>query len=147
MKILAIASKGGHWVQLLRITEALSTSQITYVSTYPKSVQPVKGYPFYSIPEGNRNAILGLIRTFFLMLGIIHKTKPDVILTTGSAPALMGIIAGRITGKRTIWVDSIANVEKVSTSGRIAQYFASRVYTQWPDLANSKFIFHGNILS
>lgn len=147
MRILAIASKGGHWVQLLRITKAFTDTETIYVSTNSKLSETVEGHRFYTVPDGNRNSILRLIHTFFLMLRIIHKTKPDTLITTGSGPALMGIIAGWLTGKKTIWIDSIANVERVSSSGKIAHYFASRVYTQWPNLANSKFIFNGNILS
>jgi len=147
MKILAIASKGGHWVQLLRITKALNHCDIAYVSTYSRLSETVKEHPFYTILDGDRNAIFRLLQTLFIMFKIIYKTQSDIIITTGSAPALMGIIAGKIMGKKTIWIDSIANVEKVSTSGRIAHYFANRVYTQWPDLANSKFLFNGNILS
>lgn len=147
MRILAIASKGGHWIQLLRITKAFTDTETTYVSTNSNLAETVEGHRFYTVPDGNRNSILRLSHTFFLMIKIIRKTKPDTIITTGSAPALMGIIAGSLTGKKTIWIDSIANVERVSMSGRIAHYFANRVYTQWPNLANSKFIFRGNILS
>ena len=36
---------------------------------------------------------------------------------------------------RTIWIDSIANVEKLSSSGAAARLVADVWLTQWPDLA------------
>lgn len=147
MKILAIASKGGHWVQLLRIAPALDADDIVFVSTNSSLSDTVSGYKFYSISDGNRGSLKKLFHALSEMKKIVNSVKPDVIITTGSAPGLMGIIAGRLSGIKTIWVDSIANADKMSTSGKLAVYFADRVYTQWEHLANSKVLFNGNVLS
>ena len=72
--------------------------------------------------------------------------RPGVIITTGAAPGLMGIIIGRIFGAKTIWIDSIANVEKLSLSGRIAVKIADRVYTQWSHLSTNRVVYSGNLL-
>jgi UDP-N-acetylglucosamine:LPS N-acetylglucosamine transferase len=69
-----------------------------------------------------------------------------VIVTTGAAPGLFGIFIGKVLGVKTIWIDSIANVEKLSLSGKIASRMADRVYTQWEHLATPKIIYAGNIL-
>ncbi|MFD0766887.1 glycosyltransferase [Mucilaginibacter lutimaris] len=147
MKILAVASKGGHWVQLLRLIPAFSGHEVIYISTNQDLAETVKGAEFYCVDDGNRDSKLSLLGTFFQLIKLIRKIKPSVIITTGAAPGLMAIIAGKFLGAKTIWVDSIANVDKVSMSGSIASRFANRVYTQWPHLANSKFMFDGNILS
>lgn len=147
MKVLAIASKGGHWVQLLRLTPAFTEHEVVFISTTKELADTVKGSEFHCVEDGNRDSKFKLIGTFIKLTKLIKKIKPDVIITTGAAPGLMGIIAGRFLGAKTIWVDSIANVDKVSMSGSIASFLASRTYTQWPHLANSKFIFDGNILS
>ena len=53
-KILAVASIGGHWVQLLRITAGLSSDyEVSYVSSNPKWAECVSG-KFYSICEFSR---------------------------------------------------------------------------------------------
>jgi UDP-N-acetylglucosamine:LPS N-acetylglucosamine transferase len=147
MKVLAIASKGGHWIQLLRLFPAFSGHEITYISTNAGLAETVKGYEFHCIDDGDRGAKLKLLKSLFTMVKLIKKIKPDVIVTTGSAPGLMAVIAGKILGVKSTWIDSIANVEKVSTSGSIAVHFADSVYTQWPHLATSKINFSGNILS
>ena len=62
-----------------------------------------------------------------------------------AAPGLVCVLAGWLLRYKTIWVDSIANAEHLSASGRIARRFASRVYTQWPDLAQEDIVFAGTV--
>jgi UDP-N-acetylglucosamine:LPS N-acetylglucosamine transferase len=66
------------------------------------------------------------------------RTRPDVVISTGAAPGLFGILFGRLVGARTIWIDSIANAEKLSLSGRIASRIAHIALTQWPHLAATR---------
>ena len=47
--------------------------------------------------------------------------------------ALVCIVA-KMLGARIVWVDSIANVERLSMSGAMVRYFADLFVTQWPEL-------------
>ncbi|TLV03232.1 oligosaccharide biosynthesis protein Alg14 [Dyadobacter luticola] len=147
MKILAIASAGGHWVQLLRLKPAFEGHELIFVSTKTSFKETVKGHKFYSIPDASRWNKLKLIYSLICVFKIVFRSKPNIIITTGAAPGLMGIIAGKVIGAKTIWIDSIANVENLSMSGQIATSIADKSYTQWPDLSNSKVTFNGNVLS
>jgi len=146
IKILAIASVGGHWVQLLRLRPAFEDSEVVFVSTRPSFATMVEGNKFYSVTDASRWNKFKLVVSFFEIFRIIRKERPGVIVTTGAAPGLLGIFAGKVLGCKTVWVDSIANVEKLSMSGKIAAKVAGRVYTQWEDLAGGKVVYEGNIL-
>lgn len=146
-KIFAVASIGGHWVQLLRIAKPMEKDyEVVYLCTHPKCATMVEGRKFYLIEDFSRWDAWKMIPSFFQLLRIVRKEKPDAIITTGAAPGLMCLLAGKILGRKTIWIDSIANVQHLSASGRIAAKFATRVYTQWKDLATDKIVFAGNIL-
>jgi UDP-N-acetylglucosamine:LPS N-acetylglucosamine transferase len=146
-KILAVASIGGHWVQLLRISRSLENKyDVVYLSTHPKCSKMVEGNKYYLIQDFSRWDAWKLIPSLFRNLYIILKERPDAIITTGAAPGLICLFAGKLLFKKTIWIDSIANVQNLSASGRIASKFASKVYTQWKDLSNDKIIFAGSVL-
>lgn len=146
-KIIAIASIGGHWIQLLRIARPLEKKyNVIYMSTHKKCENMVKGHKFYLIDDFNRSTAWKIIPSFFKFIKIILKEKPQAIITTGAAPGLICVLAGKLSGYKTIWVDSIANAEHLSASGRVASHFVSRTYTQWKDLANDKIMYVGNIL-
>ena len=69
-------------------------------------------------------------------ISILLKERPEVIITTGSAPGLVGIALAKLVSRaRTIWIDSIANVERLSASGMQARHFADVWLTQWPHLS------------
>lgn len=146
-KILAVASIGGHWIQLLRIAKPMEEKyEVVYLCTHPKCATMVEGHQFIQIEDYSRWDAWKMVPSFFSLLKIIRKEKPDAILTTGAAPGLMCILAGKVLGKKTVWVDSIANVQHLSASGRIATKFASKVYTQWQDLATTRITYAGNII-
>lgn len=66
---------------------------------------------------------------------IIWSERPDIIISTGAAPGYLALRLGRIMGARTIWLDSIANVEHLSMSGFRIGRSADLWLTQWPHLA------------
>ena len=146
LKVFAVASIGGHWVQLLRIAKALEKEfDVVYMSTHEKCATMVEGRVYYSMNDFSSWDFYKMFPELLHSIYIICKEKPSIVITTGAAPGLVCLFAAKICGIRTVWIDSIANVEHISFSGRIASKFASRIYTQWPSLAGNKVIFAGNI--
>lgn len=146
LKVFAVASIGGHWVQLLRIAKALEKEfDVVYMSTHEKCATMVEGRVYYSMNDFSRWDFYKMFPELLHSIYIICKEKPSIVITTGAAPGLVCLFAAKICGIRTVWIDSIANVEHISFSGRIASKFASSIYTQWPSLAGNKVIFAGNI--
>lgn len=146
MKVIAIASAGGHWIQLLRLKPAYEASELIFVSTEKNFAETVKGHRFYAVPDANRWNKMQVLKMAVQVFKIMRREKPDVVISTGAAPGLLGMIAGRTVGAKTIWIDSIANVERLSLSGKLASRIASRTYTQWPQLATKNIIYNGNVL-
>lgn len=145
-KVLAVASIGGHWIQLLRIARPLEDHyEMVYMCTHPKCAAIVEGKKYYLATDFSRSDAWKLIPTFFRQLNIIRKENPDVIITTGAAPGLICVLAGWLLRRKTIWIDSIANVNHLSLSGRVASLFVCRVYTQWQHLAKDKIHYAGDI--
>jgi UDP-N-acetylglucosamine:LPS N-acetylglucosamine transferase len=79
-------------------------------------------------------------------IDFFQKEKPTVIITTGALPGLITIFLGRLFGIKTIWLDSIANSEKISMSGVIASYLAHNCFTQWESLAGERIKFIGRVI-
>lgn len=146
-RILAVASGGGHWQQLMQLRPAFDGQKTTYITTNPAYAADVSGSELYVVTDANRSKPLKLLVSAWETFFRVMKVRPQVVISTGAAPGLFGIVFGRLVGAKTIWVDSIANAETVSLSGRIALRFADVVLTQWPHLAHADGPrHHGSIL-
>ena len=66
---------------------------------------------------------------------LLVREWPDVVISTGAAPGYFAIRFAKILGRRTIWIDSIANVEKLSMTGALVGPYADLWLTQWIHLA------------
>ena len=119
--------------------------EVVYASTHPKCATMVGDATFYVMPDFSRKDAWRLIPSFFRLLRILKREHPDAVLTTGAAPGLVCVLAAWLLRYKTIWVDSIANAAHLSASGRIARHFVTRVYTQWPDLAQNGVVYVGTV--
>ena len=134
-KVLAVASGGGHWVQLRRISPAFKGADVVYVSVEESYAEQVAPCRFRRVPDATRWNKWGLLGLVVSMGRIVLEERPDVIVSTGAAPGYVAIRLGRWLGARTMWIDSIANAEVMSLSGQRALRCADRCLTQWAHLA------------
>ena len=145
-KILAISSSGGHWTQMQRITSSFSGNEVVYVSTLKGYAKEVSTCKYYQVKDASAWNKLGLFSLFLQLIKIVVYERPNIVISTGAAPGLFAIILSRFLGAKTIWIDSIANYEKLSLSGRLAKYFTHLHLTQWEHLINQKTKCLGKIL-
>jgi UDP-N-acetylglucosamine:LPS N-acetylglucosamine transferase len=136
-KLLAVASGGGHWIQLLRIGPAFQDCDVTFVTTHESYRSQVNGYRFLTVTDSNLSTKFRLLRTALEVAWIILTERPEIVASTGAAPGYFALRLGHLIGAKTIWLDSIANVERLSVSGHRIGRCADLWLTQWPDLAKA----------
>jgi UDP-N-acetylglucosamine:LPS N-acetylglucosamine transferase len=146
-RVLAVASGGGHWVQLMRIRPAFADADVTYVTVRNTYKTDVPGERFRVVPDATRWNKFKLLFMAGKILWLVLQTRPHAVISTGAAPGYFAIRFGRLIGARTCWIDSIANAEELSLSGRKAIPHATEVLSQWKDVADSAGVAHaGSVL-
>jgi UDP-N-acetylglucosamine:LPS N-acetylglucosamine transferase len=142
LRVLAVASGGGHWVQLRRLRPAWEGMDVTYITTVPgyrdevlRDATGAGTVGFRLVPDANRWQKLRLVRQLLAILLVMLQVRPDAVVTTGAAPGYFALRLGKLLGARTIWVDSMANAEELSLSGQQAGRHAGTFLTQWEHLA------------
>jgi UDP-N-acetylglucosamine:LPS N-acetylglucosamine transferase len=134
-RVLAVASGGGHWMQLIRLRPAFEGCEVEFASVHPMYAADVPGCRFHRIADANRWNPHRLLLTAARLMWVLLRFRPDVVVTTGAAPGVLALLLARRLGRRTVWVDSIANLEQMSMSGQRARRHADLWLTQWPHLA------------
>jgi UDP-N-acetylglucosamine:LPS N-acetylglucosamine transferase len=147
-KLIAIASTGGHYVQLSRIMKQANfdSNDILFVRTKVNEHDTPSFENESLIEDVSRDTLARSPIVAFQLLKLILKHKPKWIVTTGAMPGLICIVIGRILLRKTMWVDSIANTKQLSASGRMAKKFAHKTLTQWPDLAGDNVEYKGRVI-
>jgi UDP-N-acetylglucosamine:LPS N-acetylglucosamine transferase len=125
--------------QLLNLLEASGNwpqRPSFYITTLHELAEKLETLgPTYVIGECNRFHPLLMVLISYRSFKIVFKERPDVVITTGSLPLALVCLSAKLLGAKIIWIDSIANVEKLSMSGALVRHFADMFITQWPDLA------------
>lgn len=133
-RVLFAASHGGHWVQLRRIANGLADIDAEYLTTTSDVAEEVGDARVWTVPDANLDRKLALVNLAWRVLWVVLRRRPDVVISTGAAPGFFAVAFGKLFGARTIWVDSLANAERLSVSGAKVRRFADLWLTQWPEL-------------
>lgn len=130
-RVLAVASAGGHWQQLMLLRPAYEGQDVHYATTLSGLAAQFDAAPAHLIPDCNRNTKGRALACLLALAWLMLRLRPHVVISTGALPGVMALALGRLVGARTIWVDSVANAEEMSASGRLARRFAQLWLSQW----------------
>jgi len=118
---------------LLRST--LDNYDVRFVTTHAAIARQRGIERVDTLPDCNKDRPVRSLLCAFAALRVVAKHRPDTIVSTGAAPGLFCIIAGRLTGARTMWIDSVANGEELSMCGKLSRRLAHVCLSQWEHLA------------
>jgi len=148
-KVLAIASPGGHWIQLNKICNPLEDRfDVIYVTPgaqYSSTKHAAR--KILNVSDASADSKLKLIPLALQLIKIFVTERPKAIISTGAAPGAIAFLLAKFLPIKTIWVDSIANVGQLSRSARLVKNHADQVITQWQPLSDGdKVVYKGSIL-
>lgn len=147
MRILAATSGGGHLEQMMMLSGAFAGHDWRLATPNAGQAQMHGVVAPLALPDCNISQPLQMLRCASAAFKLLRATRPDVVISTGAAPGFFCIFWGRVLGARTLWIDSVANAERLSLSGRIARYVAHRCLTQWEHLADGNRVdYRGSVL-
>ncbi|WP_324827101.1 glucuronosyltransferase [Qipengyuania zhejiangensis] len=129
------------------LAPAFEGAEVTFACTDGGQAERYGLVRFETLDDCNQNEPVKLLRTLWQARRLVRKIAPDVVVSTGAAPGILCLVWARLAGAKTIWIDSIANSEKLSLSGRLAIKFCDSVYTQWEHLAcGNRPAYRGSVL-
>lgn len=134
-RVLAVASGGGHWEQMMLLAPTLDQFAVRFVTTEPELPRQRGITNAGILPDCNQNQPLRSAWCALAALREVVRYRPHIVISTGAAPGFFCILAGRLIGAKTLWIDSVANGEELSMCGKLSKRFAHECLTQWEHLA------------
>lgn len=136
MKKCFAASSGGHMEELSRLRELVDKEDIVF--TEKCDYISVDWAPqIYHVFQINRKELFFLFKfiyLFFVCWRIIVKEKPEVIISTGALATFPLCLVGKLMGKKIIFIESFARIEKRSLTGRLVYPFSDLFIVQWKEM-------------
>lgn len=160
-RVLVTLTGGGYLAETLALLRTLGTSyDYCYVTCHgdllPREgeIPPGPCYRMRSVTQLRQPSPLARLRGLVFGLSyawhVLRVADPDVIVCVGTSIAVPLCFWGRVLRRRTVFVESIARAENLSTTGRILARLrlVDRFYVQWPDLCGyaSGAVYRGTVL-
>ncbi|WP_338467570.1 hypothetical protein RXV95_03140 [Novosphingobium sp. ZN18A2] len=116
---------------------ALDSGACMFVTTMEGLPERAALRNFAIVSDCNADKPLRALLCAVQLAAIIVRFRPQRVVTTGAMPGLIAIVLARLAGARTMWIDSVANAERLSAAGSHARRFAHVHLSQWPDVASA----------
>jgi beta-1,4-N-acetylglucosaminyltransferase len=134
--VLLVASSGGHLLELLELANQYESHRRWWVTFDKPDARVLLIGESVTFAYGPTNRHLGnLLRNLVLAFRVMVRVRPDAVITTGAGVGVPFLYVARVFGKRAIYVESLARVDQLSLSGRLAYPVATDFFVQWPELS------------
>lgn len=135
MKICLVCSSGGHLAQLYMLKPFWQNQDHFWV-TFGKEdarslLQNETMYPCYFPTNRSMKA---LIINTKIAWRILHREKPDLIISTGAAVAVPFFYLGKLMGIKTLYIEIFDRIDKLTLTGQLVYPVADRFVVQWKAL-------------
>ena len=146
--LLLVCSSGGHLLQLHELRDAWAPFPRTWVTFDKSDARSLlrDERVIHAFGPTNRN-IPNLLRNLRLAWTVIRRERPAAMLTTGAGVAVPFAWVARLHRIPVVYVESFTRIEALSLSARMISPVATRLYGQWPELAQRarRVRFAGNL--
>lgn len=153
-KVLFISSTGGHLNELLQLSPLFEKYNYHIITEKDKANETLKqtyGDKISFLPYGTRAKLFSYIfKYLWLCIKTIYyyfKIRPKVIITTGTHTAGPMCILGKICGSKIIYIETFANTNKKTATGRLIYPIADLFIVQWEEMLKiyPKAVYGGSI--
>jgi UDP-N-acetylglucosamine:LPS N-acetylglucosamine transferase len=134
MKLLLVCNPGGHFSTMMGLKNFWSAYPREWV-TYPKfDTQTLREKELvYWVEMQEARMVWKTCVNFFKALFILRKSQPDLVLSTGASLAVPFLLASKLFGIKTVFIESISRSSDLSLTGKLVYNLADEFYVQWPE--------------
>lgn len=131
MKVLLVASAGGHLQQLVWLAPWWTLHARSWVTfDTPDARGMLVGEQIAFAYHPTNRSVRNLARNLRLARRVLARERPDVIVSTGAGVALPFFLLARAFGARTVFLEPYDRVDGPSLTGRLVSPFADLVVLQ-----------------
>lgn len=153
-KVLFISSTGGHFSELLQLKPLFKKYDSYIITEKDKTHENLKKEykdKLFFLPYGTRSKLFTYIFKYsYLCIKTVYlyfKIRPKYIVTTGTHTAVPMCYLGKLFGSKIIFIETFANSNTKTLSGRMIYPIANLFIVQWKEMLKlyPKAVYGGSI--
>jgi UDP-N-acetylglucosamine:LPS N-acetylglucosamine transferase len=134
VKILLVCNPGGHFATMQSLRKFWSAHQREWV-TYERfdTLQLRDKEQVHWVIKQEAREVWRAFANFGKALAILRRSRPELIVSTGAGLAVPFVLAGKLLGIKSVFIESISRAEDLSMSGKLIYNLVDELYVQWPE--------------
>lgn len=134
-KILLVSSSGGHLTHLCMLKPIWEKYDRAWVCFNKEDANSkLKNEKLYYCHFPTNRNIKNLIKNTFLATKILHKEKPDIIISSGAGIAVPFFWLGKLHGTKNIYIEVYDRIDAPTLTGKICHPASDLFIVQWPEM-------------
>ena len=134
IKVCLVGSSGGHLTHLYMLKPFWKDKDHFWV-TFDKEdarslLESEKMYPCYY--QTNRS-LKALIKNTKIAWNVLHKEKPDLIISCGAAVAAPFFYIGKMMGAKLVYIEVFDRIDKPTMTGKMVYPIVDKFVVQWEE--------------
>lgn len=135
MKICFVGSSGGHLAHLYMLKPFWQDKE-RFWATFDKedARSLLEGERIYPVYYPSNRSLKALIINSYRAIKILHKEHPDLIISSGAAPAIPFFWLGKLFGAKTVYIEVFDRIDKPTIAGKLCYPVSDRFIVQWEEM-------------
>ena len=135
MKICLVRSSGGHLTHLYMLKDFWKDKQRFWVTFDKEDANSMlKGEKVYYAYYPSNRSFKALCINTVRAIRILHREKPDLIVSSGAAPAVPFFYIGKLMKAKTIYIEVFDRIDAPTVTGRMVYPVTDRFVVQWEEM-------------
>ena len=135
LKICLVGSSGGHLTHLYMLKpfwEKHDRFWVTFDKEDARSL--LDGERFYPAYYPSNRSLKALVINTWRALKILPKEKPDLIISSGAAPAVPFFWLGKLFGAKTIYIEVFDRIDASTIAGKMVYPVTDKFIVEWDEM-------------
>jgi UDP-N-acetylglucosamine:LPS N-acetylglucosamine transferase len=133
-RVLLVCSSGGHLAQLMLLRPWWSEHERSWACfQLPDAESRLEDEQVTWVYHPTTRNLVNLVRNLFLSVRVLHRERPDVIISTGAGVAVPFFWVGRLLGAHTVYLEVYDRIDSATMTGRLCRPVTDLFLVQWPE--------------
>lgn len=134
IKVCLVGSSGGHLTHLYMLKPFWNDKDHFWVTFDKEDARSLlEGEKMYPCYYPTNRSLKALIKNTKIAWNVLHKEKPDLIISCGAAVAAPFFYIGKMMGAKLVYIEVFDRIDKPTMTGKMVYPIVDKFVVQWEE--------------